>query len=81
VVVCLFAVRENILIKLEKMKNLEKMISEKSSGHEDQRSIEIRIAELRVLILKNSGTPFSSFRKKAEMPVNSYDLVFSNFST
>ena len=45
---------------------LMKKIFEKNSGHEDQRSIEIEIAELQVLIFKNNGTLLSSssFREK-----------------
>ncbi len=57
------------------------MILEKNFGDEDQGFIEIRIAELRVLIFRNSGTAFSSFREKDEMSVNSCDFFFGNFST
>jgi hypothetical protein len=39
---------------------LQKLISKKRSRHENERSIEIKIAELRVLIIKNNGTPLSS---------------------
>jgi len=67
VVVCQFAICGNVLIRLGKMIILQKMILKKDQDMTNEQSLEIKIAELRVLIFKNNGTPLSSFSSREKL--------------